>query len=167
MTLAGPEPGWYFDPDGGDHERFWNGEAWTEHRRLKPLTANPSQPSTANPAVAATSPQQRRKSGAARQVIPHDRLGVLTKIGQGGQGVVYRAPNVKAKFASSMVYKEYKTQARADINFTALAAMPTLVEESLPYAQAERLIAIAAWPCAIVEDAGIPTGFVMGFIDPE
>jgi hypothetical protein len=42
MTSAGSEPGWYFDPDGGDHERFWNGEASTEHRRSKPLTSNPT-----------------------------------------------------------------------------------------------------------------------------
>jgi hypothetical protein len=41
MTPIGPEPGWYFDPDGGDNERFWNGEAWTEHRRLKPSTSSP------------------------------------------------------------------------------------------------------------------------------
>ena len=38
-----------------------------------------------------------------RQVIERDRLGALTKIGQGGQGVVYGAPNVKTKFAASMV----------------------------------------------------------------
>ena len=25
MTSAGPEPGWYFDPDGGQNERYWNG----------------------------------------------------------------------------------------------------------------------------------------------
>ena len=43
------------------------------------------------------------------QVISRDKLGVLTKIGQGGQGVVYRAPNVKTKFAASMVFKEYFT----------------------------------------------------------
>ena len=24
------------DPDGGDNERFWNGEEWTEHRRARP-----------------------------------------------------------------------------------------------------------------------------------
>ena len=42
------------------------------------------------------------------QVIQRDKLGLLTKIGQGGQGVVYGAPNVKTKFATSMVYKEYK-----------------------------------------------------------
>jgi serine/threonine protein kinase len=89
---------------------------------------------------------------------------MLTKI---GQGVVYGAPNVKTKFAALMVYKEYKAQARSDIDFNALAAMPALVEESLSYGQAERLISIAAWPCAIIEDAGTPTGFVMPAIPDE
>jgi serine/threonine protein kinase len=103
----------------------------------------------------------------AAQVIYRDRLGVLTKIGQGGQGVVYRAPNVKTKFAASMVFKEYKAQTLADIDFTALAAMPALVEDSLSYAEAERLISIAAWPCALVEDAGSSTGFVMPAIPDE
>src|ERR1700721_598590 len=96
-----------------------------------------------------------------RRVIEREKLGALAKIGQGGQGVVYRAPNVKTKFAASMVYKEYKTQVLAEIDFTALAAMPALVEESLTYALAERLISIAAWPCRIVEIGGAPTGFVM------
>ncbi len=103
---------------------------------------------------------------AEKRVIPRDKLGVLTKIGQGGQGVVYRAPNVKTKFAESMVYKEYKPAALAEIDFTALAAMPALVEESLSYGQAERLVSVAAWPCAIVEDGDTPTGFVMPAI-PE
>src|ERR1700728_4284533 len=95
------------------------------------------------------------------QVVERGRLGVLTKIGQGGQGVVYGTPNVKTKFAASMVYKEYKAQTLADIDFGALAAMPALVEDSLSYAEAERLISVAAWPCALVEDNGSPTGFVM------
>ena len=69
-----------------------------------------------------------------RQIIQRDRLGVLTKIGQGGQGVVYGAPNVTTKFAASMVYKEYKAATLAAIDFTALTAMPALVEESLSYA---------------------------------
>jgi serine/threonine protein kinase/sugar lactone lactonase YvrE len=101
------------------------------------------------------------------QVIQRDKLGVLTKIGQGGQGVVYSAPNVKTKFAASMVYKEYKRHTVAEIDFTALAAMPALVEDSLSYAQAERLISITAWPCALVEDAGTSTGFVMPAIPEE
>jgi sugar lactone lactonase YvrE/serine/threonine protein kinase len=103
----------------------------------------------------------------AGQVIERDRLGVLTKIAQGGQGVVYQAPNAKTKFAASMVYKEYKPQVRADIDFTALAAMPALVEQSLSYAQAEQLISIAAWPCAMVEDGSTPTGFVMPTIPQQ
>jgi serine/threonine protein kinase len=100
-------------------------------------------------------------------VIPRDRLGALTKIGQGGQGVVYRTPNVKTKFAASMVYKEYKSQTLAVIDFAALAAMPALVEDSLSYAQAERLVSIAAWPCALAEHNGSPTGFVMPAIPDE
>jgi serine/threonine protein kinase len=124
------------------------------------------QPADSTLAATPTS-QQPPKPAKTRQVIQRDKLGVLTKIGQGGQGVVYRAPNVKTKFAASMVYKEYKPQARADIDFTALAAMPTLVEESLTYTQAERLISIAAWPCAIIEDTGTPTGFVMPAIPDE
>jgi serine/threonine protein kinase len=110
---------------------------------------------------------QGGKSAKTRPVIERARLGVLTKIGQGGQGVVYRAPNVKTKFAASMVYKEYKTQARGGIDFRALAAMPALVEDSLSYAQAERLVSIAAWPCALVEDGGASTGFVMPAIPDE
>jgi DNA-binding helix-hairpin-helix protein with protein kinase domain len=117
--------------------------------------------------AAAATPQQPREPAKTRQVIPRDKLGALSKIGQGGQGVVYRAPNVKTKFAASMVYKEYKPQVRTEIDFTALAAMPALVEESLTYSQAERLISIAAWPCAIIEDSGTPTGFVMPAIPDE
>jgi len=101
------------------------------------------------------------------QVIERDKLGALTKIGQGGQGVVYGAPNVKTKFAAAMVYKEYKVQTLAEIDFTALAAMPALVEDSLSFAQAERLISVVAWPCAIVENGGAPTGFVMPAIPDE
>ncbi|MCV7089033.1 hypothetical protein [Mycobacterium interjectum] len=102
-----------------------------------------------------------------RQLIERDKLGALSKIGQGGQGVVYGAPNVKTKFADSMVYKEYKAQTRAEIDFTALAAMPALVEDALSYAEAERLVSMAAWPCALVEDNGTPTGFVMPAIPEE
>jgi hypothetical protein len=101
------------------------------------------------------------------QVIERAKLGELTKIGQGGQGVVYSAPKVTTKFAASMVYKEYKTQGLAGIDFTALAAMPALVEDTLSYKEAERLIALAAWPCAIVQNGGTPSGFVMPVIPKD
>ncbi|MFV8315696.1 hypothetical protein [Mycobacterium sp. 23] len=96
-----------------------------------------------------------------REPISRGNLGPLTKIGQGGQGVVYRAPKVKTKFANALVYKEYKAAVRGDIDFDALSSMPELVENSLSYADGERLISVAAWPCAIVEDQGQSTGFVM------
>ena len=99
-------------------------------------------------------------------MIERVKLGVLSKIGQGGQGVVFGAPNVTTKFAASMVYKEYKAQALGGIDFSALAAMPALVEDALSYNEAERLIALAAWPCALVQDGGAPSGFVMPVI-PE
>src|SRR5262249_28727480 len=125
--------------------------------------ARPAPPATLVDEKGAPEPAPARTA----QVITRDKLGTRSKIGQGGQGVVYRAPNVKTKFAASMVYKEYKSAALAQIDFTALAAMPALVEQSLTYAQAERLVSIAAWPCALVEDAGRTTGFVMPAIPDE
>jgi hypothetical protein len=58
------------------------------------------------------------------QVIDRGKLGELNKIGHGGQGIVYAAPKVTTKFAASMVYKEYKLQVLAGIDFTVLAACP-------------------------------------------
>lgn len=50
MTSVGPEPGWYFDPDGGQNERYWNGTVWTEHRRSPQLAGSnpPKAPSAEN-----------------------------------------------------------------------------------------------------------------------
>jgi len=97
----------------------------------------------------------------ANQLIARDALGTLTKLGQGGQGIVYQAPKVKTKFAATMVFKEYKPQTRRDVNFQALAAMPTLVEETLSSQDGQGLVSIAAWPCAIVKSDTGPVGFVM------
>jgi hypothetical protein len=46
MTSAGPEPGWYFDEDSTDVERYWNGTEWTGHRRERRSAA----PDVENPA---------------------------------------------------------------------------------------------------------------------
>jgi eukaryotic-like serine/threonine-protein kinase len=96
----------------------------------------------------------------AQAPIERTKLGHLTKIGQGGQGVVYRAPKVTTKFSDSLVFKEYKPQACNHVDFSALAAMPDLVE-SMDYDDGERLVSMAAWPCVIVENGGTPAGFVM------
>lgn len=90
-----------------------------------------------------------------------DELGSLSRIGQGGQGIVYRAPNVKTSFTDTLVYKEYKSEVRVVTDFEALATMPALVEKSMSRRDGERLISFAAWPCEIVEKDGEPTGFLM------
>jgi serine/threonine protein kinase len=66
-----------------------------------------------------------------------------------------------------MVFKEYRPDVLTEMDFEALAAMPALVEESMPYEDAERLISIAAWPCAIVERDGSPIGHVMPAIPDQ
>ncbi|WP_292975791.1 hypothetical protein [Mycobacterium sp.] len=102
-----------------------------------------------------------RASRMTRAVKQRSDLGDLTKIGQGGQGVVYRAPGVRTQFSASLVFKQYRSEERDRIDFQALASMPALVEKSLSYADGERLISLAAWPCEIVEDQGVSIGFLM------
>lgn len=63
------------------------------------------------------------------QLIGRDKLGELTKI---GQGVVHAAPKVTTTFAASMVHTEYKPAVLAGIDFTALAAMPARSEGKNP-----------------------------------
>ena len=94
-------------------------------------------------------------------MINHDQLGQLTRIGRGGQAVVYLAEKGRTSFAASIVYKEYKAATLPGVDFTALAAMSTLVENKLSEADAQRLLSMAAWPCAVVETGSNPTGFVM------
>lgn len=100
------------------------------------------------------------------QTISRGQMGALDKLGQGGQGVVYRAPAVRTTFAKSMVFKEYKPGTLASLNVVALEAMPEFLE-SLPYRDGAKLISIASWPCAVVDDGGDITGFVMPSIPEE
>ena len=61
-------------------------------------------------------------------MIRRGQMGVLDRLGQGGQGVVYRAPSVRTAFARSMVYKEYKRVTLASLDVNALRAMPEFLE---------------------------------------
>jgi len=93
--------------------------------------------------------------------IEHTQLGELTRIGKGGQGTVFRAPNIHSKFAPELVYKQYKPKTLAEVDVGALAALPALLSEVLSEPEAHKLVSIAAWPWAVVETDGTTTGFVM------
>src|SRR3990170_414689 len=56
-----PPPGWYRDPSAPHVERWWDGTAWTEHRRT-PEAPTPQQPQ-AQPQFAPTEPTMQLASG--------------------------------------------------------------------------------------------------------
>ncbi|OBB17045.1 hypothetical protein A5761_11370 [Mycolicibacterium setense] len=98
--------------------------------------------------------------------IERDKLGELTRINRGGQGIVYDAPSVATNFTGAMVYKEYTHQSLQTIDVDVLDAMPAFLE-SLSASEGERLISTAAWPCATVQAHGALTGFVMPKLSPD
>jgi len=65
-----------------------------------------------------------------------------------------------------MVYKEYKPAVLGSLSVDALRALPDFLE-SLPYIDGARLISLASWPCALVEDGGRVSGFIMPAIPDE
>ena len=100
------------------------------------------------------------------QRISVDQLGLLKRLGVGGQGVVYEAPLASTTFAKSMVFKEYKAATLAALDVAALEAMPAFLE-ALPYLEGAELISRAAWPCAVVEKGGGIVGFLMPSIPDD
>ncbi|QIS21160.1 hypothetical protein [Nocardia terpenica] len=103
-----------------------------------------------------------------QQRLKRSALGALQKLAEGGQGVVYHAPNAHMRYANSMVYKEYKPNVLPTANVAALEAMPDYLE-SLPFAEGFDLLSRTAWPCRLVEeDASTAViGFVMPTIPSE
>ncbi|MFI6165472.1 hypothetical protein ACIBCN_01680 [Nocardia sp. NPDC051052] len=90
------------------------------------------------------------------------------KLAEGGQGVVFTAPDCRMSFAKSLVYKEYKAVVRPGLNVAVLDEMPAYLE-SLPFADGMDLLTRAAWPCRLVEEdtSTTVTGFVMPVIPDE
>ncbi|MGW4243818.1 hypothetical protein [Nocardia sp. NPDC004722] len=99
----------------------------------------------------------------AQQRLKRSQLGALRWLAEGGQGVVYDAPNVRMQYANSLVYKEYKPKVLATLDVAALEAMPDYLE-SLPFTDGYDLLSRAAWPCRLVEEDA--SNRVIGFVMP-
>lgn len=93
------------------------------------------------------------------EVLPVAVLGVLDKIDDGAQGIVYRVPGIRIQ-GRPAVYKKYKPGAIPTLDLAALAAMPEFLT-SMSGNDGTTLLNIAAWPCQIVQDKGNISGFVM------
>ncbi|TWD19494.1 uncharacterized protein DUF2510 [Streptomyces sp. T12] len=59
-----PPPGWYRDPHAPHLERWWDGTAWTEHRRT-PAAAAPQVPQAQTPAAGGGGPAGTGGTGAS------------------------------------------------------------------------------------------------------
>ncbi|WP_153182897.1 DUF2510 domain-containing protein, partial [Streptomyces sp. E5N298] len=57
-----PPPGWYRDPSAPHQERWWDGTAWTEHRRAP-------EPVGYGPAVGAAGPGPRTGTGGRGKAV--------------------------------------------------------------------------------------------------
>jgi amino acid transporter len=88
------------------------------------------------------------------------RLGSLTPLASGGQGVVFAVPRLRMQYASSLVFKQYKPAVAGALDVPVLESMPAYLE-SLPFADGMELLSLAAWPCRLVEERGRVAGFVM------
>lgn len=67
--MTGPDSGWYFDPDNDERERYWNGHAWTDHRRSA-TSAGTMMPSIDAPQTPAEALTGRNPYSAANSVVP-------------------------------------------------------------------------------------------------
>ncbi|MEU3664379.1 DUF2510 domain-containing protein [Streptomyces sp. NPDC032940] len=66
-----PPPGWYRDPSAPHQERWWDGTAWTEHRRAPEgfgAPVPPPEPPTV-PLTAGAGPGQRRPGGRRAKAV--------------------------------------------------------------------------------------------------
>lgn len=93
-------------------------------------------------------------------------LGPLTKISEGGYGVVYRVPSFRLPTAPTtpLAYKEF-TKDEAEQAKTAQSSV--LFRELLQPADRADLDRCAVWPRTLVEDKGVVSGLLMPLIPSD
>ncbi|GLZ78104.1 hypothetical protein Afil01_29110 [Actinorhabdospora filicis] len=100
-----------------------------------------------------------------KKTIDHDSLNLGERVGQGGQGTVYRVPDLRINTKWTVVYKEYHDGAGgpdvlSTVDVGALTAMVELIEQ-LPLETGKWLWTRTSWPAHIVHRRGRPSGFLM------
>lgn len=99
-------------------------------------------------------------AGLPRAVIPLRRLGVLTKLAEGTQGVVSRTEQLRLNRTDPAVLKRYKAAVLTELDTPALTALVEFLF-ALPRAEGRSLLDSAAWPIRAVSDGDRTIGFVM------
>ncbi len=97
---------------------------------------------------------------AGQVLVPLSRLGHLTRLAEGTQGVISRTDRLVLRHSEHAILKQYKPAALSQLDAGGLTAMVEFLF-SLPQAEGDRLLDYAAWPVRIVVDGAGPVGFVM------
>lgn len=95
------------------------------------------------------------------KIADFSTLGSLTQLGDGGEGVVYRAPNFPGD-----VYKEYKSAVAHEVDSRALEQTIGLLDQLAAPALAF-VSGRSAWPHTLVQKNGTTCGFLMQEIPDE
>jgi len=98
--------------------------------------------------------------------IERSTLVLGERLGQGGQGAVYPVMNVKAGSRWDAVYKEYRPEARDQVD---VAALEEMVRTVANLSEDDRLWLgeRASWPTDLVSDEGAVSGFLMRAVPGE
>jgi uncharacterized RDD family membrane protein YckC len=102
----------------------------------------------------------------ANAPIERSQLGQLAKLGGGGQGDVFHAPNVRFSFSRFVAYKEYHADWRPQVDFGALQSMIDFLSARSPE-EGSTLVSHVTWPVRVVADKGVPIGFLMPEVPDE
>lgn len=93
-------------------------------------------------------------------MLDREELGELVELGRGGQGVVYRAPEVSIPFVGAAVYKEYLPTVLSALNPAGLMnAVGLFARLSRP--EAEAFLSLMAWPVGLVQVSRRVVGMLM------
>lgn len=98
------------------------------------------------------------------QLIDKADLGAMEYIAEGGQGRIYRCPQLRLPdYAGALAYKEFKPGQLSPAGLEAIIGMRSRLAEPTR----QRLDALTTWPIRLVRDGGLVTGLLMPLIKDE